>query len=140
MNDPRTLEQRLAATFGGLDTRPDFDARLQARLQIESNRDAIESTARARREEQQRYAAARRELLGRHYWQKWVSGLARRRHFGMTPLELVAGGSLLIAPLISVAPSLVSQQELHQYAPIAITIVGLLLALAPVIPTAMLKR
>jgi hypothetical protein len=140
MNDPNTLEQRLAATFGGLDTRPNFDARLHARLNLEASRDVVELATRARRAEQERYAAARRELMSRQYWQKWVSGLVRRQYLGMSPLEIVAGGTLLIGSLASVVSSMVSQQDLHQYAPIAVTVIGILLALAPIIPTAVLRR
>jgi hypothetical protein len=136
MNDLNTLNQRLSAAFGGLDTRADFNARLQARLHAESQKDATDLANRARRTEQERYVAARRELLSLRYWKKSFSRLVTRERFGLGPLELAGAAALIIGVLTSV----ISRDELRQYAPTAITILGILLALSPVISTAALKR
>jgi hypothetical protein len=66
------LEGHLRALFGNLDTRPDFDARLTARLWAESQTDATERAVRARQLERARYRRAVLEL------QSWRRSMLRR--------------------------------------------------------------
>ena len=49
-NPDSELDRRLQALFGGLDTEADFDARLMARLRVESHTDAAERAIRVRQE------------------------------------------------------------------------------------------
>jgi hypothetical protein len=63
MSRPDTeLDKNLRALFGALDTRADFDVRLMARLQAESQADALERARRARQQERARYRSARSML------------------------------------------------------------------------------
>lgn len=56
------LDKNLRALFGALDTRADFDVRLMARLQAESQTDALARARRARQQERARYRSARSML------------------------------------------------------------------------------
>src|SRR4029077_3767162 len=67
----KELDRHLQALFGGLDTGPDFDARLMARLRAESQTDATERAMRARQQERARYRKAVFEL------QSWRRSMLR---------------------------------------------------------------
>jgi hypothetical protein len=68
MNIPESdHDQHLRALFGGLDTKAHFDLRLMARLQAESQPEAIGRAAQAREQERARY---RREVLGLQGWRR----------------------------------------------------------------------
>jgi uncharacterized membrane protein len=56
------LDKNLRALFGALDTRADFDVRLMARLQAESQADTLARARRARQQERARYQSARSML------------------------------------------------------------------------------
>ena len=73
MSTPESeLDGHLRALFGGLDTPPDFEARLTARLWAESRTDATERAVRARQQEHARYRRAVLEL------QSWRRSMLRR--------------------------------------------------------------
>lgn len=122
------LDARLAAVFSGIDTRPGFDARLFERLQMEVTQDAQERARQARQLEQLRHGAAQQKLLS---WRRWTQAASR-----VVTLETIGVGVLAV----SVITSVWSADQIRQFAPILVTVVGVLLALAPVIPRGVLKR
>jgi hypothetical protein len=69
------LAKHLAALFGGLDTRSDFDARLMAGLRAESQTDAAERAIRARQQELTRHRRAVLELQSRRRLTLWLLAL-----------------------------------------------------------------
>jgi len=115
MND--RVHLNLAALFGGLDTRPEFNARLLDRLNEEIAQEALR-TEEARRLEQLRHQVAQREL---HPWKqalgRWVT------------LETVGIGALA-ALMIS---SAWSAEQIRAAVPIVVTVLGVLLTAAPVL-------
>jgi hypothetical protein len=117
----KMLDERLAAVFSGIDTRPDFDARLFERLQVEATQDAQERAQQARQLEQLRHGAAKQELLS---WRRWTQAVSR-----VVTLETIGVGVLAV----SVITSVWSADQIRQVAPILVTVVGALLALAPVL-------
>jgi len=84
------LDKHLAALFGGLDTRADFDARLMARLRVASQTDATEQAMRARERELTRHRRAVLELQSR-----------RRLTVGLLTLDALAISLLLIVAVIT---------------------------------------
>ncbi len=128
MSDHDPVDQRLAAMFDRIDTRPDFNARLLDRLQREVTQDAEERAKQARQLEQLRYGVAKQELLS---WRRWAHAVSR-----IVTLERV--GIVVLAA--SVITSAWSVEQIRQFAPLLVTAVGALLALAPVIGPAVLKR
>jgi uncharacterized membrane protein YcjF (UPF0283 family) len=128
MSDRDPMDQRLSALFSGLDTRPEFNARLLDRLHLEVTRDAEERAQQARQLEQLRYGVAKQELLS---WRRWTRAVSR-----FVTLETVGIGVLAA----SVITSAWSAEQLRQFVPVLVTAVGVLLALAPVITPAVLKR
>jgi hypothetical protein len=121
MSDHNVLDERLAAILSGIDTRPDFDARLFERLQMESTQDAQERARKARQLEQLRHGVAKRELLS---WRRWTQAVSR-----VVTLETIGVGVLAA----SVITSVWSADQIRQFAPILLTAVGALLAVAPVL-------
>jgi hypothetical protein len=117
----------LAAILSGIDTRPDFDARLFGRLQMESTQDAQERARKARQFEQLRHGVAKQELLS---WRRWTQAVSR-----VVTLETIGVGVLAA----SVITSVWSADQIRQFAPILLTAVGALLAVAPVLAP-VLKR
>jgi hypothetical protein len=69
------LEEHLAAIFGGLDTRADFDARLMSCLRAESQTDAAERVMRARQQELTRHRREVLELQSRRRLTLWLLAL-----------------------------------------------------------------
>ena len=128
MSDHKVLDARLAALFSGIDTRPDFDTRLFERLQMEATQDAQEHVRQARQLEQLRHEAAKHELLS---WRHWTQAVSR-----VVTLERLGVGVLAVGVITSVW----SADQIRQFAPVLVTVVGALLALAPVIPRGVLKR
>jgi hypothetical protein len=123
-HDP--LEQRLSAIFTGLDTRPQFNARLLDRL----HREVLLETQRAqqaRRLEQLRYGAARQELAS---WRRWMDSITTIVSLDSVGIAILAAG---------VVTSAGSAEQVRQYGPLLLTAVGVLLALAPVIAPAVRK-
>jgi len=84
------LDKHLAALFGGLDTRADFDARLMARLRVASQTDATEQAMRARERELTRHRRAVLELQSR-----------RRLTMGLLALDALGISLLLIVAVIT---------------------------------------
>jgi hypothetical protein len=121
------LDERLAAILSGIDTRPDFDARLFGRLQRESTQDAQERARKARQLEQLRHGVAKQELLS---WRRRTQAVSR-----VVTLETIGVGVLAA----SVIASVWSADQIRQFAPILLTAVGALLAVAPVLAP-VLKR
>jgi hypothetical protein len=102
MTEPEKLDQHLAALFARLDTRPDFNARLLARLHVEAQKDALAAANRARREEEARYRAARRELRTTRHWKNVLGRLLSGECFGVSTLELAGGAALGIGAVASI--------------------------------------
>lgn len=94
--ESRSLEERLARVFAGLEVSPDFDARLAARIARESERDFAERVSQARRLEQERYRAARLHRGWR---------LEARALLQLITLETVGAAALVaLAAMALVAP------------------------------------
>ena len=91
------LDKQLRALFGGLDTRPDFDARLMARLRAESQTDATERVMQARQRERARYRRAVSEL----------------RSWRRSALRLLTLDTLGIALLLAVAVVAARPRPMH---------------------------
>jgi hypothetical protein len=127
MNAPKTLEQRLSAAFGSLDVGPDFDSRLMNRLRTEACNDAAAAARLAREREEMRYGAARRHL---HSWRRWSQVISR-------VMTLERAG--IAALVIGVVATTWSPAELRENAPLIITVLGVLAALAPFVPAALAK-
>jgi len=118
------LDKHLQALFGGLDTRADFDARLMARLRVESQTAATERAVRTREQERARYRRAVSELQG------W-----RRSMLRMLTLDTLGIALLLVAAIVTVGPH-VSQDLMgisRQYAPYIAMSLGILIAAVPVL-------
>lgn len=128
MSDPNALDNRLAAVFSRIDTRPEFESRLLERLHLEATQDSQERSRKARELEQLRHGVAKQELLS---WRRWTRPISR-----VVTLETIGIGALAASVITSVC----SADEIRQFAPVLITAVGVLLALVPVIPPVVLKR
>src|ERR1700761_7621124 len=88
-----SLDVRLQAAFAGLDTRPDFEERLRARLARESEIDAGERARQALHLEQQRHRA----VLERASWRRklrWISGFLTLDSLGAAVLIAIAAATL----------------------------------------------
>ena len=123
-NPDSELDRRLQALFGGLDTGADFDARLMARLRVESHTDAAETAIRVRQEERERY---RKALLGLHSW--------RRSMLRLLTLDTLGITLLLVVAVVTPWPHL-NRDVLNislQYGPYIATFLGVLLAAVPVV-------
>lgn len=118
------LDQRLQALFGGLDTGPDFDTRLMARLRAESQTDVVERVTRARQQEQERHERALSDL------QSW-----RRSMLRLLTLDTLGIGTLLVVAVVMAWPHLNPQilEGLLQYGPHIATSLGVLLAAVPLV-------
>jgi hypothetical protein len=118
------LDERLQVLFRGLDAGPDFDARLMARLQAESQTDVVERVMRARQQERKRHGRALSEL------QSWRSSMLR-----LLTLDTLGIGCLLAVAVVTAWPHLHAQvmDGLHQYGPYIATSLGLLLAAVPLV-------
>jgi hypothetical protein len=122
----KELDRHLQALFGGLDTGPDFDARLMARLRAESQTDATERAIRAQQQERARYRRAVSEL------QNW-----RRSMLGLLTLDTLGIAFLLVFGALAAGPHLnrdVLDISLH-YGPYIATLLGILLAAVPIVGT-----
>ena len=122
-NPDSELDRRLQALFGGLDTGADFDARLMARLRVESHTDAAETAIRVR-QEGERY---RKALLGLRSW--------RRSMLRLLTLDTLGITLLLVVAVVTPWPHL-NREALnisHQYGPYIATLLGVLLAAVPVV-------
>jgi hypothetical protein len=118
------LDRQLLALFGGLDTGTDFDARLMARLQAESQADTAQRVIRARQEERERH---RKALFGLQSW--------RRSMLRLLTLDTLGITLLLVVALLTAWPHL-NRNVLNiplQYGLHMATLIGLLLAAVPVV-------
>ena len=115
------LDKHLEALYGGLDTRPDFDVRLMARLRVESQREATE---RARRVQQER-ARYRRAVLELQSW--------RQRTLRLLTLDTLGVALLLLVALITAWPHLspAVMATARQYSPYAALLLAVLIAAVP---------
>jgi|ERR1700724_1140303 len=123
-NPDSELDRRLQALFGGLDTEADFDARLMARLRVESHTDAAERAIRVRQEERERY---RKALLGLQSW--------RRSMLRLLTLDTLGITLLLVVAVVTAWPH-VNREVLSislQYGPYIATLLGVLLATVPIV-------
>src|SRR5215471_17085657 len=116
------LDRHLQALFGGLDTRPDFDARLMTRLRAESQTEANE---RAMRAEQER-ARYRRAVLELQSW--------RRSMLRLLTLDTLGIGLLLVVAIVAAGPRL-SQvvSTWRQYGPYIAMLFGILIGAVPLL-------
>ena len=134
--DASKLDERLSAAFAGLDTGPDFDARLLARIATESQMDTAPQALRALRLEQARYCAARRDLLSWKHELRAILRLMTLDTLGAGVLAVVAAFAIWsqIGPLVGrqLGPELV--EELRQNAQIVLpSMLGLIIGLVPLI-------
>lgn len=118
------LDERLQVLFRGLDTGPDFDARLMARLRAESQTDGVERAMLARQQERERHGRALSDL------QSWRRSLLR-----LLTLDTFGIGLLLVVAVITAWPHLNPQvvEGLRQYGPHIATLLGILLATVPLV-------
>ncbi len=118
------LDERLQALFRGLDTAPDFDARLMARLRAESQTDAAERASRALQQERERHGRALLDL------QSW-----RRSMLRLLGLDTLGIAFLLVVAVVTAWPHLNPQvmDGLRQYGPHIATLLGVLLAAVPLV-------
>jgi hypothetical protein len=117
-----TLDQHLQAIFGDLDTGGGFDARLTARLRVESQLDATERARRARQNEWARYQGA-------------VSELQRERRLMLRLLTLdTLGIAALLAIAVGAAWPLFGGDVMgisRQYGPYILMVLSILIAGVP---------
>jgi hypothetical protein len=118
------LDERLQRLFRDLDAAPDFDARLMARLRMESQTDAAERMIRARKQERERHEKALLELQSQ-----------RRSTLRRLTFDTVGIACLLIVVVAAVWPHVGSQimGGLRQYGPQIVTLLGLLVAAVPLV-------
>ena len=125
MSTPHSqLDARLQALFGGIDTKPDFEVRLLARLHAESQPNSAERIVRARQEEQERHRSALRQLKG-----------GRLSMLRALTLDAIAIAFPLVMILVSAwrhfRPQVV--ENLIASGPHIATLLGLLIAVLPLI-------
>jgi hypothetical protein len=118
------LDERLQVLFRGLDTEPDFDARLMARLRAESQTDVVERAMRARQQERERHGRALSDL------QSW-----RRSILRLLTLDTLGIGLLLVVAVVTAWPHLNPQavDGLRHYGPHIATLLSFLLATVPLV-------
>jgi hypothetical protein len=115
------LDKQLQALFGGLDTAADFDTRLMARLQAESQTDA---TDRARQQERVRYRIALLELQG------WRRSMLRLLTLDTLGIALLLGVAVVTAwPHLSRDVMDISRR----YGPYIATLLAILIAAVPLL-------
>jgi hypothetical protein len=115
------LDRHLQALFRGLDTGPDFDARLMARLRAESQTDATGRVARAQ-QERARYRRAVLELRS-----------SRRSMLRLLTLDTLGIALLLVVAVVTAGPRL-SRDVMDiwsQYGPYIAMLLGILIAAVP---------
>jgi hypothetical protein len=119
------LDKHLEALFGGLDTAADFDTRLMARLQAESQTDAAERAIRVQ-QERLRYRKAQLEL------KSWHRSMLR-----LLTLDTLGIAVLLVVAIVTAWPHL--EWDLldisRQYVPYIATLLGVLVAAVPLVGT-----
>jgi hypothetical protein len=118
------LDRHLQALFGGLDTGSDFDARLMARLRVESQTEATERGLRARRQERARHQRAVMEL------QSWRRSVLRLLTFDTLGIAL-----LLVVAIVTAGPRL-SREVMdisRQYGPYIALLLAILIATIPLV-------
>ena len=115
------LDKHLEALYGGLDTRPDFDVRLMARLQVEWRSHATERAMRVQ-QERARYRKAVLEL------QSW-----RQRTLRLLTLDTVGVALLLLVAIITAWPHLspAVMDMARQYGPYVALLLAILIAAVP---------
>jgi hypothetical protein len=113
------LDQHLQALFGSLDTRADFDARLMARLRVESQVGTTERATRARQQEQTRHQGALLDL------QSWRQSTLR-----LLTLDTLGIALLLVVAVVTGWPHLSSDVTSisRQYVPYIVTLLSILIA------------
>ncbi|MGN6453295.1 MAG: hypothetical protein ACTHL7_09540 [Steroidobacteraceae bacterium] len=122
MSEPDSeLDEHLMALYGGLDTRPDFDVRLMARLRVESQREATQRAMRA----QQERARYRRAVLELQSW--------RQRTLRLLTLDTVGVALLLLVALVTAGPHLgpAVMGTARQYGPYVALLLAILIAGVP---------
>jgi hypothetical protein len=118
------LDKHLAALFGGLDTRADFDARLMAGLRAESQAGAAERDIRARQQELTRHGRAVLELQSRRRLTLWLLALDALGISLLLMVAVVTTWSRLGADLMDI---------LRQYGPYIAMFLAALIAAVPLL-------
>jgi hypothetical protein len=122
MSEPDSeLDKHLRALYVGLDTRPDFEVRLMARLRVESQREATERAARV----QQERARYRRSVLELQSW--------RQRTLRLLTLDALGIALLLLVAIITAWPRLspAVMDMARQYSPYVALLLAILIAAVP---------
>jgi len=117
------LDKHLQALFGGLDAGADFDARLMARLRVESQTEANERDMRA----QQERARYRRAVLELQSW--------RRSMLRLLTLDTLGIGLLLVVAVVTAWPHLSRDVTdiSRQYGPYIAMLLAIVIAAVPLL-------
>ena len=117
------LDKHLQALFGGLDAGADFDARLMARLRVESQTEANERAMRA----QQERARYRRAVLELQSW--------RRSMLRLLTLDTLGIGLLLVVAVVTAWPHLSRDVTdiSRQYGPYIAMLLAIVIAAVPLL-------
>jgi uncharacterized membrane protein YqjE len=120
-NPDSELDKHLQALYGGLDTRPDFEIRLMARLRVESQRETTERAVRA----QQEHARYRRAVLELQSW--------RQRTLRLLTLDTLGVALLLLVAILTAWPhvSPAVMDTARQYGPYIALSLAILIAAVP---------
>src|SRR4029077_9079118 len=120
------VDKHLEALFGRLDTAPDFDARLMARLRAESHTDVAERAIRTRQQERLRYRKAQLEL------QSWRGSMLR-----LLTLDTLGIAFFLVVAIVTAWPHLNRDVPdiSRQYVAYIGTLLGVLVAVVPLVGT-----
>jgi hypothetical protein len=117
------LDEQLRVLFGGLDTGPDFDVRLLARLRAESQAD----TTRAVRARQQECARHRRAVLELQGWHRTL--------LRALTLDTLGIALLLVVGIVAAWPHMSRgvMDLSRQYGPYIVTLLAILIAAVPLL-------
>jgi hypothetical protein len=126
MTPDSELDKHLRALFGGLDTAPDFDARLMARLRAGSQ---TEVALRTMQVLQQERARCRTALLELHSWRRSMLRVLTLDTLGIALLLLVAA----IAAWPRFSPGVID--FLRQYGLYVFMLLSILIAAVPLVGT-----
>jgi hypothetical protein len=125
MSTPNSeLDKHLRALFGGLDTGAGFDARLMARLRVESQTDATGRAMQARQQERLRYRRTVLELQRR-----------RRSMLRLLTLDTLGIAALLVVAVAAAWPHLRADAMdiSHRYGPYIAMLLSILITGVPLL-------
>lgn len=122
-----SLDDRLRSLYGGLDASPGFDAGVMARVRAESAALEAGNRARARAEEARRYELARRK----QGWGAWFRRIVTPNTLGAAVLTGFGADSLWSGIQSQAGPVVAAYEPtVAAYAPLALTALGIALAVA----------